>query len=582
MLKRFHWFTNLKFVKKIMAVCLIAGLLPLMALGIFCYTQIRSLLTARERQSLTETLTQAANSLEERLQSCQGAMMLVSWDQNLGMSLNRFYQNNYEMYVVYEDIIDPLFLSLRTVDPDIQYCTLYTSANLNPHGTTVRPWTEALELPWYSKMSAHSGPRFFADADAKSLFLVSPVLSAGINNKTKQNYLAMCLDYERIFSPLSTLYEEDFGILLLDDNGNTIYSDWKLTDQASLPHPAAPVNGDQRQVKTSTENGMICVSHPISDGTWELVLYRSLETVYHNTRPITAAVWMVILGCALLLSLLSVVFSRAVVRPLEELTKTMKEIEDGNLSVSLPSEPGRRDEIGILVAQFSAMVQKLQFLVNEVYKNKIEMQKYEMKALQAQINPHFFYNSLSLINSKAIIAGQEDISQMAQLLSSFYRTTLNRGKNMISVEDEWTNMHSYLQIQLMMHRNSFDVEETLDPGIAKLPMPNLLLQPLVENAIIHGIDSRQVPGRGHLAIAGWQEGNRMFFTISDNGCGMTKEQARQILVTETKGYGVQNVHRRICLYAGEGYGLSYESHPGIGTTARLTLPCAPSKPMEAD
>lgn len=561
MKKIVRWFVNLKFVQKIIAACILAGLLPLLTLGTFCYGQIRSLLLNREQQSLSETLNQAAGSLEERLQACQGAMMLASWDQNLGLSLNRFYQNNYEMYVVYEDIIDPLFLSLRTVNPDILYCTLYTSVNLNPHGTSVRPVSEAMELPWYPAMSSHSGPTFFSDASEKTLTLVSPVLSAGLNNGQKQNYLAMALDYEHIFSPLASIYSDDFSVLLLDRLGQPVYSFEKLSD--SEPEQAGAAG--------KSDNRMT-VRRTVADGAWELVLCRSLDSVRENTRSIITAVWLVLIACTLLLALLSAFFSRAMVRPLEKLAASMKEVEDGDLSVKPLADPDRKDEIGVLMNRFSSMVERLRFLVNEVYKNKIEKQEYEFKALQAQINPHFFYNSLSLINSKAIIAGQDDISQMAQLLSTFYRTTLNSGKDTITVGGEWTNMTSYIRIQLMMHRNSFDVKEDLEPGLEHYLMPNLLLQPLVENAVIHGIDTRQGGGRGLLTVTGARKEDRIVFTVSDNGCGMEKEQTEQILTAPSKGYGVQNVNRRIKLYAGEEYGLFYESRPGEGTTATLTLP----------
>lgn len=570
MKKAASWFMNLKFVQKVIAACILAGLLPLLTLGAFCYDQICSLLLNREQQSLTETLNQAAGSLEERLQACQGAMMLASWDQNLGLSLNRFYQNNYEMYVVYEDIIDPLFLSLRTVNPDILYCTLYTSANLNPHGNSVRPASEAMELPWYPAMSSHSGPTFFSDASEEKLTLVSPVLSAGLNNGQKQNYLAMALDYEHMFSPLDSIYGEDFAVLLLDASGNPVYSFLDLPDSElnQLCEGKLSVSGP---AKGKTGN-LMTARRTVADGSWELVLCRSLASVKKNTRSILTAVWLVILACALLLALLSGLFSQAMVRPLERLAASMKEVEGGNLSAKPLFDPDRRDEIGVLMNRFSSMVERLRFLVNEVYKNKIEKQEYEFKALQAQINPHFFYNSLSLINSKAIIAGQDDISQMAQLLSTFYRTTLNSGKDTITVGNEWTNMTSYLKIQLMMHRNSFDVKEELDPGLKNCLMPNLLLQPLVENAVIHGIDTRQGGGRGLLSVTGFRENDRIVFTVSDNGCGMEKEQIDEILTAPSKGYGVQNVNRRIKLYAGEEYGLFYESRPGEGTTVTLTLP----------
>jgi len=251
------------------------------------------------------------------------------------------------------------------------------------------------------------------------------------------------------------------------------------------------------------------------------------------------------------------------------LAKNMEQIERGDLSVTVTTTA--TDEIGSLIQKFGNMVHKLQDMINEVYKSKIAKQEYEMKALQAQINPHFFYNSLSLINSKAIIADQGDISEMAQLLSTFYRTTLNRGKDKISVRDELENTTSYIQIQRMMHTNSFDVHYEIEEEILKYSMINLLLQPLVENAINHGIDHKETPGRGVLTIVGKQVGDHLIFKVSDNGCGIEKQTMDTLLTSKTQGYGVQNVHLRVQLTYGPEYGLFYESSME-GTTVILTIP----------
>ena len=175
-----------------------------------------------------------------------------------------------------------------------------------------------------------------------------------------------------------------------------------------------------------------------------------------------------------------------------------------------------------------------------------------MKALQAQINPHFLYNTLSLINWKAIEADAEDISKITLALSTFYRTSLNKGKNVMSLSDELRNMRSYLDIQLMMHDYEFDVEFDVDESIGQYQSLNLMLQPLIENAIAHGIDVK-TDGRGKLTITGKEDGDLIVLTVADNGVGMSDEQAARILTEESKGYGVRNVNERIKLYYGEQY-----------------------------
>ncbi|MDE7201438.1 MAG: histidine kinase, partial [Lachnospiraceae bacterium] len=210
-------------------------------------------------------------------------------------------------------------------------------------------------------------------------------------------------------------------------------------------------------------------------------------------------------------------------------------------------------------------------LINEVLLSKIRQQKSEIEILQSQINPHFLYNSLSLINSKAIVSGQNDISQMARLLSTFYRTMLNKGQQITTIASELENTKSYVSIQQMMHSYSFDVVYDIDEKILEYPIPNLLLQPLAENAIVHGLDHRELPDRAILSISCYQESENIIFKIMDNGCGMSDDECESILTKDSKGYGVKNVHQRIQLYYGAEYGLTFHSTKCIGTCARLKI-----------
>lgn len=148
-----------------------------------------------------------------------------------------------------------------------------------------------------------------------------------------------------------------------------------------------------------------------------------------------------------------------------------------------------------LINGFDHMVSRISTLITEVYEGRIHQKEYEMRALRAQINPHFLYNSLSLINWKAIESGQEDISRITLELSNYYRTSLNKGRNTLTLEQELSNVRSYLQIQQLMHDGDFDVEIDVAAEILQYESLNLILQPLVENAIDHGIDLK-TEGRG--------------------------------------------------------------------------------------
>ena len=250
----------------------------------------------------------------------------------------------------------------------------------------------------------------------------------------------------------------------------------------------------------------------------------------------------------------------------------MNEVEEGRLDIEVVNINDNGDEIDDLFRSFGKMIRQINILIGEVYQGEIRQKQYEMKALQAQINPHFLYNSLSLINWKAIEAEQTDISKITLALSTFYRTSLNKGGNLLRVADEINNCKSYLEIQLYMHDYEFEVEFCVEEEILDCETINLILQPLVENAIEHGIDLKEDGGRGKLIISGSHEEDAIILKVEDNGVGIEPERAAEMLSMQSKGYGVRNVNERIKLQYGDDYGLQVKSELEKGTIVSIRLP----------
>ena len=158
------------------------------------------------------------------------------------------------------------------------------------------------------------------------------------------------------------------------------------------------------------------------------------------------------------------------------------------------------------------------------------------------------------------------------MFSTFFRTSLNKGRNILTVEEEISNVKSYIMIQLVMHDNEFDVEYNIEDSILKYETLNLILQPIVENAIEHGIDVKEDGERGKITITGWLEENKVYISVADNGVGMDEEKAKTIITQNSKGYGIRNVNERIELYYGEEYCLSVDSKIGEGTCITVCIP----------
>lgn len=560
------WFINLNFRNKITFICVIVSLVPVIMLGSYSYNQIRTLLINREKEVLTESLNQAVNTLEYITDSYINVMNYIIFDDDLKTALNLEYNNNYEMYLSYRDVIDPLFMTVCSLHNEIDGITIYSNNNIHPHGDILRPLSDIDSYDWFHQTLDSSAPNFVVSASDHQLNLVWN--QYGFSNQYT-NIIKINLNFDHTFGHLSTLFDDSYGIIIVDENQDLVYSfqsfkaeetNYVLSQEELLEK--IDTNAFAQDYVYKTKN--------ISNSKWTAYLYRPIRTISAAANRMTVIVFIIIIACTIFLFFASYFLSKVIVRPLEKLYANMKQIESGDLTVTVTHES--TDEIGHLIKRFRKMVNRLKYLIDEVYKSKITQQKYEMKALQAQICPHFFYNSLSLINSKAILADHQDISLMAQFLSSFYRTTLNNGKNTISVKDEWTNVTSYIQIQCLMHDGSFDVSYDIDDDILDYTMLNLLLQPIVENAIVHGLDHRESSGRGLLTISGKESHNNLLFTVTDNGCGIPPDVLENILTTETSGYGIKNVHRRVQLHYGQEYGLSYKSILGEETTVYLTIP----------
>lgn len=551
---------DLKFQKKIIGISVVISLIPISLLGLFSYTQMWSLLMEREETALQEALHQEVLQLDHKLDSYLSSMNLITWNENIRLALTQEYDSNFEMYLTYRDTIDPLFLTIRSLNTDISAITIYTDTCINPHGNILRPLTDAQDKPWYEQACDTSSAFFSLSQDGQTLYLISQMHYKYVSYTS---FICMAINLQSAMQSVTNLFNENYGFLLADSSGETLYQ------YTNLPQDNA-CDISEMLFKGSS-SGYIAKTEALSHGQWNALLYRPANSVSAAAVNITYIVLAMILLCVVLIFFVSIFLSKIIVAPIEKLSLNMEQVEQGNYQVQISVNSA--DEVGQLISSFQKMVHTINNLINEVLLSQIRQQKYEIELLQSQINPHFLYNSLSLINTKAILSGQNDISQMARLLSSFYRTMLNRGQQLTTIASELENTKSYVAIQQMMHSQSFDAIYNIDESVLEYSIPNLLLQPLAENAIVHGLDHRELPGRAILSVSCYREDQDILFKVMDNGGGMSDAECAQILTKDSKGYGVKNVHQRIQLYYGSGYGLTYHSTKGMGTYVILRIKC---------
>lgn len=285
-----------------------------------------------------------------------------------------------------------------------------------------------------------------------------------------------------------------------------------------------------------------------------------------------------LLGMGLLLLLviiLSYYIPRSITMPITRISRVTNQVAKGNLSVRAAAESGA--EARMLSDSLNAMIDKINELLDQVTTEQIRLRKAEFELLQAQINPHFLYNTLDTIVWLAEAGDQKRVVSMVGNLSDFFRTSLNQGKDIISIREELAHVRSYLEIQQVRYQDILRYEITVPEDLYEYKIPKITIQPLVENALYHGIKNKR--GQGTITVTGKSKENGFVLYVRDNGIGMTQERLKEVRAgiqklsyTGKEIYGLYNVNERIRLNFGETYGISIESTYGEGTCVSISLP----------
>lgn len=273
--------------------------------------------------------------------------------------------------------------------------------------------------------------------------------------------------------------------------------------------------------------------------------------------------------------------SRRVSYPILQLEQSVKELEDGNWNI--PILVSGFYEVRHLGVAISNMALHIKELMQDIVQEHEAKRKSELMALQNQINPHFLYNTLDIIVWMIENERKAEAVRVVTALARFFRISLSRGENIITIADEMEHVRNYLMIQAMRFKNRFHYTFHVESSVAQLGTIKLVLQPLVENAIYHAMEF--MDGDGEIEISAWQEAGTVKMLIRDNGCGMTEDEVQRLLYGEAvvspkgSGVGVRNVQERIQLLFGAAYGLSIRSEPDEGTDVLITIPAVAYKDL---
>ena len=378
-----------------------------------------------------------------------------------------------------------------------------------------------------------------------------------------------------------TIGEKGF-VFVMDQEDNIVYT---------------PVNGIVYRVNPKWVKAMEPMSVQIQGGSyqirselspytgWRTVGVFSMDEVMSSVNTIVYILFTCVIISLVLVVIVSFKFSRTLTNPIFKLKRLMKQAESGDLTVRFNFQ--HNDEIGELGQSFNHMIARIDQLIQMVYVEQENKRTAEMKSLQEQIKPHFLYNTLDTISWMARDYDAEDIVRLVDALTNMFRIGLSHGKDIITVKEEITHVSNYLYIQKIRYKDKLNYVIHVDESLYAIEVPKLILQPLVENAIYHGVKAKR--GGGTITITGVPEGENLVFTVQDNGAGMPQEKVEELnrrmsersVLDEQKSFGLFYIRERIQLCYGKGYGVHVESALGEGTRVTITLPLY-QKPKKFD
>ncbi|WP_195575652.1 sensor histidine kinase [Paenibacillus sp. 1001270B_150601_E10] len=561
-------------------------LLPLVLVSWFAINKSKDIVyhLAVDRSKIA--MSQALSNLDMTLQSMGEITSLVATDEQLLDILNKHKASiTPEAIVDFAAMIKELSI-VQSINPMVEDIAMYHSPSHMLLSTKYggEPVTSADEQEWLSRMSRVSGADMMIisahnrEGMAQSLFSkrykdgIVLLRTMDLYNADRSPYvLLMSLNMRKLQAEISSLLpSSNAAIYLQDEEGSVLLS--------SDPKESmlADIGEDAVRVTVQSENRG-----------WNLTMIQPKQELFTETNVLKYYINAIIIISVLLALGISWVIYQSIASPIKRLVAGMKRLQSGDLDIKL-SDP-RQDEFGYLMRTFDQMAATQKNLIENIYEKELQIVSTELHVLQTQIQPHFLYNTLDSIYWTALNYDAEEISEMVLHLSKFFRLSLQKGAEEYTIEESIAHLESYIRIQQIRFMDSFDVEVYIQDEVRSIPILKLLLQPIVENAILHGLEGKQENGLLRIDCR-LLDSDDVCISIEDNGPGVPKDRLMQVksrLETIRTGrlkewsmraedrkdmYGIQNVASRLKLVYGADGKLSIDSKEGHGTKVQLVFP----------
>ena len=556
---------------------LAAGLLITFSL----YQRLSGQVTAMVQDENQRLIGQVARSVESYLRTIMklsdslyyGAVKNADLSsESVGSELTLLYDNN-------KDNVDNIAL----FSEDGMLVEAVPAARLKPNlDVTGEPWfRDALEKTENQHFSLPHVQYIFDNNENQYRWVISLSRAVELTSgtSTAQGILLVDISYSSLEQLFDGVTAGKGGyVYLISSDGELLYHPkMQLIDSGRMQenNVAAAAYKDGNHMEEFDGSSRFVTIKSIGYTGWKVVGVTPENVVTLNTIKTRLFIVFIIALILFILALINSYISSRITNPIKELEKSVGILEEGNLDV--PVYAGGSYEIQHLGKSIGDMAAQIRLLMKDIVTEHEAKRKQEFDTLQSQINPHFLYNTLDIIVWMIENEQKAEAVKAVTALARFFRISLSKGKSIITVRDELEHVRNYLMIQHMRFKNKFTYEIQAEDGVLELASLKLMLQPLVENAIYHGMEF--MDGDGEILLKVWKEEGDLYFSVIDTGLGMTEEQVGNLFTGAShvdskrgSGIGVKNVNERIKLYFGEKYGLSIESEPDEGTTVKIHLP----------
>lgn len=579
------FFKNLNLIQKFLLTYCILILVPLTTLFGYTYTKMSQIIESNILNSTQQAFNQSIDFLTYKFYRIFDISNSLAIDENI-VNILRNDSNNYPL----SDQIGHLsylrlFLSAYEDDSDVSNLSLYvnddfiySNDNKNIFSMSSLNDSKAMKIINTTNSRFVWGPSSYFNntSDYLSLFktIKSPDNFSEDIGYLKLNFKKSLIEdiinkINSVPNSISYIINSD-GIIICSSNNSTSAKYIKNLDKIQN----YSINTDNF-TSTSYNSEKIYIKSSLIDKTdWYLVtiLPESSIIAEINTQRFYLFLIVIIFGGTSII--LAFYFVNSINKRLSKVIKGMRRVQSGDLNYYIENDIN--DELGELIDSYNYMIGKMSILIEDQYKLGKDVKNAELKALQSQINPHFLYNTLDMINWMSYKKMNKEISLAVKNLAKFYKLSLNKGKDLVSIKDEMQHASLYVNIQNMRYNNRISLKINIDEVINDYLIPKITLQPILENSINHGILGKG-EGEGLISILGYSMNSDIILTIADNGVGIKEETLNLLLsnkLTSSKGsgYGLKNIDKRIKLLYGENYGLSFKSIYGRGTTVIIRIP----------